>query len=45
MNRKKKIAYIRYLVSFDRNERLGGNSDRTVVGDKSVEPRLKDTKK
>ena len=40
MNREEKIAYIRYLLSFDRKGRLGENSDRIIVGEKSVEPRL-----
>ena len=47
INRKEKIAYIRYVLAFDRRERLGETSDRIVGGEKSFEPRFwpKDTKK
>ena len=47
MNRKENLVYCRYLIQYDRTERLGNNSDRIVAGDESWEPRFwpKDVKK
>ena len=40
MNRREKLAYLRYVISYDRYLRLGDNTTRIKAGDKTWEPRL-----
>ena len=40
MNRKEKVSYLRYLISYDRKERLGLDSTRIVAGDVTWEARF-----
>ena len=39
MNRREKIAYLRYLISYDRYLRLGDDLAKIKAGDKTWEPR------
>ena len=40
MNRREKLGYLRYLISYDRNERLGLDSNRIVAGNETWEARF-----
>ena len=40
MNRKEKLAYLRYLISYDRRERLGLDSTRIVAADETWKARF-----